>query len=142
MGSSYSSSRAEKILDDLTLESVADYIKSGKCQNIITMIGAGMSTAAGIPDFRSPGSGLYDNLGKYNLPFPQAMFEIHYFKVGYFNSFLLWFQKCMGFKNFRSLDQFIDTDEPAHEHEIIIMLKNNWSHASRKKKQFFLVGAS
>ncbi|XP_075262890.1 NAD-dependent protein deacetylase sirtuin-2-like [Convolutriloba macropyga] len=80
MGSSYSSSRAEKILDDLTLESVADYIKSGKCQNIITMIGAGMSTAAGIPDFRSPGSGLYDNLGKYNLPFPQAMFEIHYFK--------------------------------------------------------------
>ncbi len=36
--------------------------------------------AAGIPDFRSPGTGLYDNLQKYNLPSPQAIFEIGYFK--------------------------------------------------------------
>lgn len=35
--------------------------------------------AAGIPDFRSPGTGLYDNLQKYNLPSPQAIFEIGYF---------------------------------------------------------------
>ena len=38
-------------------------------------------SAAGIPDFRSPGTGLYDNLQKYNLPSPQAMFEINFFKV-------------------------------------------------------------
>lgn len=37
-------------------------------------------TAAGIPDFRSPGSGLYDNLQKYNLPYPQAIFEINFFR--------------------------------------------------------------
>ena len=37
--------------------------------------------AAGIPDFRSPGTGLYDNLQKYDLPTPQAIFEIGYFKV-------------------------------------------------------------
>ncbi len=37
-------------------------------------------TAAGIPDFRSPGTGLYDNLQKYDLPSPQAVFEIKYFK--------------------------------------------------------------
>lgn len=45
------------------------------------MTGAGISTAAGIPDFRSPGTGLYDNLEKYNLPNPQAVFEINFFKV-------------------------------------------------------------
>ena len=37
--------------------------------------------AAGIPDFRSPGSGLYDNLQKYNLPAPQSIFDISYFPV-------------------------------------------------------------
>lgn len=36
-------------------------------------------SAAGIPDFRSPGSGLYDNLQKYNLPHPQAIFELDFF---------------------------------------------------------------
>ena len=37
--------------------------------------------AAGIPDFRSPVSGLYANLQKYNLPYPEAIFQIDYFKV-------------------------------------------------------------
>jgi hypothetical protein len=39
-----------------------------------------LATAAGIPDFRSPGTGLYDNLQKYSLPNPQAIFEIGYFR--------------------------------------------------------------
>ncbi len=37
-------------------------------------------SAAGIPDFRSPGTGLYDNLQQYNLPSPQAIFELDFFK--------------------------------------------------------------
>ena len=37
-------------------------------------------SAAGIPDFRTPGTGLYDNLQKYNLPEPQAVFHIEYFR--------------------------------------------------------------
>ncbi|XP_068125903.1 NAD-dependent protein deacetylase sirtuin-2 isoform X4 [Hyperolius riggenbachi] len=53
---------------------------SGKCKNVVFMVGAGISTSAGIPDFRSPGSGLYSNLQKYNLPYPEAIFEIGYFK--------------------------------------------------------------
>ena len=36
--------------------------------------GAGLSTAAGIPDFRSPGTGIYANLAKLNLPYPEAVF--------------------------------------------------------------------
>lgn len=50
-------------------------------KNIVVMTGAGISTAAGIPDFRSPGTGLYDNLQKYDLPYPQAVFEINFFRV-------------------------------------------------------------
>ncbi|XP_068562651.1 NAD-dependent protein deacetylase sirtuin-2 [Cebidichthys violaceus] len=71
---------ADKVLDELTLDGVAQYIKSGKCKNIICMVGAGISTSAGIPDFRSPGTGLYANLQKYNLPYPEAIFQIDYFK--------------------------------------------------------------
>nr|AAH67165.1 Sirtuin 2 (silent mating type information regulation 2, homolog) 2 (S. cerevisiae) [Danio rerio] len=73
-------SPGDKVLDELTLDSVARYILSGKCKNIICMVGAGISTSAGIPDFHSPGTGLYANLQKYNLPYPEAIFQIDYFK--------------------------------------------------------------
>ncbi|SCV74328.1 BQ2448_6760 [Microbotryum intermedium] len=59
------------------LKHVAQLIKQGKAKNIIA--GAGISTAAGIPDFRSPETGLYANLEKYNLPYPEAIFDIDYF---------------------------------------------------------------
>lgn len=38
--------------------------------------------ACGIPDFRSPGTGLYDSIAEYDLPSPQAVFDIGYFRVG------------------------------------------------------------
>jgi len=69
-----------QILPSLTLEGVAEAIKAGTCKKVIVMTGAGISVAAGIPDFRTPGTGLYDNLQKYNLPHPTAVFEIDYFK--------------------------------------------------------------
>nr|CAB3266079.1 NAD-dependent protein deacetylase sirtuin-2 [Phallusia mammillata] len=70
----------EKLLDELSVTGVANYILSEKCKNIVVMCGAGISTAAGIPDFRSPGTGLYDNLQKYDLKNPTDIFEITYFK--------------------------------------------------------------
>ncbi|XP_055003981.1 NAD-dependent protein deacetylase sirtuin-2 isoform X1 [Boleophthalmus pectinirostris] len=76
----FGSGSGEKVLDELTLDGVAKYMLSGKCKNIICMVGAGISTSAGIPDFRSPGTGLYANLQKYNLPYPEAIFQIDYFK--------------------------------------------------------------
>ena len=49
------------VLDPLTLGGIADFIKSGRCKSIFFLTGAGVSTGAGIPDFRSPG-GMYDSL--------------------------------------------------------------------------------
>uniref|UniRef100_A0A1B0GRF7 Sirtuin 3 n=1 Tax=Mus musculus TaxID=10090 RepID=A0A1B0GRF7_MOUSE len=43
------------------------------------MVGAGISTPSGIPDFRSPGSGLYSNLQQYDIPYPEAIFELGFF---------------------------------------------------------------
>ncbi|KAL2915854.1 Sir2 histone deacetylase Hst2 [Polyrhizophydium stewartii] len=68
------------ILPDSTLESFAAFVRKNKCSNIIVMTGAGISTSAGIPDFRTPGTGLYDNLAKYKLPYPEAIFDIAYFR--------------------------------------------------------------
>ncbi|KAK8853454.1 hypothetical protein IAR55_004161 [Kwoniella newhampshirensis] len=62
------------------LQRVASLIKSGKAKNVIFLLGAGISTSAGIPDFRSPSTGLYHNLQKLNLPFPEAVFELGFFK--------------------------------------------------------------
>ncbi|RWS04046.1 NAD-dependent deacetylase sirtuin-2-like protein [Dinothrombium tinctorium] len=46
----------EKVLSVPTFTNIVEYMKSGKCKNVIAMVGAGISTSAGIPDFRSPGS--------------------------------------------------------------------------------------
>uniref|UniRef100_A0A8P0PIH7 NAD-dependent protein deacetylase sirtuin-2 n=1 Tax=Canis lupus familiaris TaxID=9615 RepID=A0A8P0PIH7_CANLF len=70
----------ERLLDDLTLEGVTRYMQSERCRRVICLVGAGISTSAGIPDFRSPSTGLYANLEKYHLPYPEAIFEIGYFK--------------------------------------------------------------
>jgi len=61
------------------LRRMAHWISSGHCTNILVVSGAGVSVSAGIPDFRSPGTGLYDNLQKYNLPFPEAVFDLQYY---------------------------------------------------------------
>ena len=54
-------------------------MKTAKFKKITVMTGAGISVAAGIPDFRSPDTGLYAKLKDYNLPFPEAVFNIEYF---------------------------------------------------------------
>ncbi|CCM03508.1 uncharacterized protein FIBRA_05642 [Fibroporia radiculosa] len=69
-----------EILEARDLSSVAKYMKSSECRNVFVMLGAGVSTSAGIPDFRSPETGLYANLARLNLPYPEAVFEINFFR--------------------------------------------------------------
>ena len=64
---------------NLTLDSIGKGLSQGEYSNICVMAGAGMSVSAGIPDFRTPGTGIYDNLKQYNLPYPEAIFEMNYF---------------------------------------------------------------
>ncbi|KAJ1948799.1 NAD-dependent protein deacetylase sirtuin-2, partial [Linderina pennispora] len=63
-----------------SLDHIVDMISQGKAKKIVVMAGAGISTAAGIPDFRSPGTGLYANLAKFDLPYPEAIFTMDYFE--------------------------------------------------------------
>eukprot|EP00667_Euglena_gracilis_P008488 EG_transcript_8595 len=70
----------EAALPDCCVEDVAAYIADGRARRILVMLGAGVSVSAGIPDFRTPGSGLYANLQKFNLPSPEAICELSYFK--------------------------------------------------------------
>lgn len=62
------------------LAQLVQHIKNGAIKRILLVTGAGLSTSAGIPDFRTPGTGLYDNLQRYNLPRPTSIFELEYFK--------------------------------------------------------------
>ncbi|KAH8276338.1 hypothetical protein KR026_012268 [Drosophila bipectinata] len=73
--------KVEKVIPDLSFEGFAAHWREHGFRKIVTMVGAGISTSAGIPDFRSPGSGLYSNLKKYKLPHPTAIFDLDYFET-------------------------------------------------------------
>ena len=60
-----------------SIDDIIKYIKDKNPKDIIVMTGAGISTSAGIPDFRSS-SGLYEQ--DLDVPYPEAVFELSYFK--------------------------------------------------------------
>ena len=78
------------------------------------MTGAGISVSAGIPDFRSPKTGLYANLQEYDLPTPESMFNLAFFK-----------KKPKPF--YRLASDFLNVDkyQPTVTHHFIKMLHDN-----------------
>ncbi|KAM8716134.1 hypothetical protein ACLKA7_003076 [Drosophila subpalustris] len=71
--------RRNKLSNVNTFDDVIDLVK--KSEKIIVLTGAGVSVSCGIPDFRST-NGIYARLAHDfpDLPDPQAMFDINYFK--------------------------------------------------------------
>ena len=63
-----------------TYENLVNGFKEKAFKKIVVVTGAGISVSAGIPDFRSPNTGLYDNLKQYDLPRPESIFELKYFQ--------------------------------------------------------------
>mmetsp|Transcript_23500 Transcript_23500/g.74096 ORF Transcript_23500/g.74096 Transcript_23500/m.74096 type:complete len:433 (-) Transcript_23500:52-1350(-) len=70
----------ERLLVTFDLHGVARYLIQRQCRRVVVMCGAGISTSAGIPDFRTPGTGLYHNLQRFNLPQAESIFDLDYFK--------------------------------------------------------------
>lgn len=64
---------------EFSYDKLVSGIKEGKFKKICVLTGAGISVSAGIPDFRSPKTGIYANLQKYNIPSPECLFAIDYF---------------------------------------------------------------
>lgn len=63
-----------------TFDGVAHLLHKKK--NIVVLVGAGISVSCGIPDFRSPDSGLYNTLDteKLGLSCPEDLFDITFFQ--------------------------------------------------------------
>ena len=69
--------------EDVTLDRLLTMWQDGVIGNrVVVMVGAGISVNAGIPDFRSPKTGLYtSNLCEtYKLTRPEDMFSLSFFK--------------------------------------------------------------
>ncbi|TRM61048.1 DHS-like NAD/FAD-binding domain-containing protein [Schizophyllum amplum] len=71
-----------KILSAPNIKGVAEYMNSKDCRKVVLMVcGARRKHAAGIPDFRSPRlASLYHNLARLNLPYPEAVFDMSFFR--------------------------------------------------------------
>merc|ERR1719174_383987 len=63
----------------IKLEKLAERIDQCK-KSVLVVCGAGISTSCGIPDFRSPKTGLYHNLQDLGLDTPESLFTLSFFR--------------------------------------------------------------
>ena len=101
-----------KGLESLDIKGLANYIKNGYCKKILILTGAGISVKSGIPDFRSPGIGIYDNIKNYNVSKPELLFNRSYIKHDPKPVFTL-------------IKQFLSKEyEPSNAHYLSVLFKN------------------
>jgi len=101
-----------KGLPSLDIKGLASYIKNGYAKKILILTGAGISVKSGIPDFRSPGTGLYDNFKNYGVPSPELLFNRAFIKNNPKPFFNL-------------VKQFIEIKfEPSNAHYLSVLFKN------------------
>ena len=93
-------------------EDLVEGFKAGKFKKVLVLTGAGISVSAGIPDFRSPKTGLYANVAEYNLPTPETLFSLDYFK----EKPEAWYKFAKGFD--------LDGYKPTPTHFFIKMLQD------------------
>ena len=101
-----------KGLESLDIKGLANYIKNGYCKKILILTGAGISVKSGIPDFRSPGTGIYDNIKNFNISNPELLFNRSYINKDPKPFFTL-------IKKFLSKEY-----EPSNAHYLSVLFKN------------------
>ena len=60
-------------MNHLKINKIAELIKNSK--NMVVLTGAGVSTGSGIPDFRTPGKGLWEKVDPYEVTSIDAFHE-------------------------------------------------------------------
>eukprot|EP00744_Colponema_vietnamica_P011863 GILI01016668.1.p1 GENE.GILI01016668.1~~GILI01016668.1.p1 ORF type:complete len:333 (+),score=57.17 GILI01016668.1:54-1001(+) len=114
--STYNDPPEAPLFNTFDIEGVAAYIKERQPKNIIVMMGAGVSVAAGIPDFRTPKVGLYSVLAeKYPelADNPQKVFHIDAFHK----------DPDLFYKVMNEMKLWPDTHPPTEVHEFVKSLE-------------------
>merc|ERR1711991_110907 len=79
-GMSEASHDVSEIFTEFTRTQLISGLSNKSFRKVLFLTGAGISVAAGIPDFRTPEIGLYAQVAKLGLEEPEMIFTLDYFK--------------------------------------------------------------
>ncbi|XP_030381996.1 NAD-dependent protein deacetylase Sirt2-like [Scaptodrosophila lebanonensis] len=70
----------DRVITNLTLDGLAEHWRRFGFENIVTIAGAGITRAAGLPDFQESSPALDQWLQRYELPNAKSVFDREFFK--------------------------------------------------------------